>query len=495
MSKKATDSDSVIDYRGYEPSPGIVHSIDTVPATIDVEEFFSRFIAQRKPVMIKGLLTDKEWKGHRWTNKYLKNEAGKADVIVEQRGPKEDATFGLMAPKVSMTYGEFIDSIMNDNDRLYLTTQDLERFEDDLDDFEMPKSVFAQPLKSLADDFPLQPRLLGSLIPYQLSLWQGLAKDGSSSGLHHDYHDNLYMLLRGRKRFRLFAPSAVPHMKTAGIPARVHSNGLIVYRNKPDDSTVVVRADGVPMSFLIRQRKDEAEVELIEAEEALDDLLSSDIPEQQKTAERQRLESKLEECEARIDAAMDDMLVYGCPGTSHSDYDSDEDGEPEAKKSKSETSESSSQPIAPSVKMPDHFCDLTIPTHSDNADIMFTAHPHLRQVGCIVCELHAGDMLYLPASWFHEVTSYSDDNPPKPSESGDENLKCSEDKGHLALNYWMYPPDGDSFSAPYRDNFWSRRWDTIKDGPPPPIQKVWSSDDEEDEEAYGDGEDDDTGSC
>ena len=33
---------------------------------------------------------------------------------------------------------------------------------------------------------------------------QGGLKAGasSSSGLHHDYHDNLYLLLRGRKRFR-----------------------------------------------------------------------------------------------------------------------------------------------------------------------------------------------------------------------------------------------------------------------------------------------------
>ena len=30
--------------------------------------------------------------------------------------------------------------------------------------------------------------------------------------------------------------------------------------------------------------------------------------------------------------------------------------------------------------------------------------------------------------------------------------------GHLALNYWMYPPDGDTFEHPYKDDFWPRRW-------------------------------------
>jgi hypothetical protein len=37
--------------------------------------------------------------------------------------------------------------------------------------------------------------------------------------------------------------------------------------------------------------------------------------------------------------------------------------------------------------------------------------------------------------------------------------------GHLALNYWCYPPDGNSFEQPYADNFWSCRWlEIAKDG-------------------------------
>lgn len=68
-----------------------------------------------------------------------------------------------------------------------------------------------------------------------------------------------------------------------------------------------------------------------------------------------------------------------------------------------------------------------------------------------VVELNAGDMLYLPASWWHEVTSSSgaDDN-------GDE-------KGgavHMAFNYWFYPPDNlGSFDAPYADTL---VWDYLR---------------------------------
>lgn len=55
---------------------------------------------------------------------------------------------------------------------------------------------------------------------------------GASSGLHHDFHDNLYILLRGRKRFRLYPPTDAPNMYTHGILKRIHSNGRIVYEGQ-----------------------------------------------------------------------------------------------------------------------------------------------------------------------------------------------------------------------------------------------------------------------
>lgn len=61
------------------------------------------------------------------------------------------------------------------------------------------------PLDRLRGDFPLRPRLAGALIPQNVNLWMGYTKPkkgGSSSGLHHDFHDNLYVLLRGKKTFR-----------------------------------------------------------------------------------------------------------------------------------------------------------------------------------------------------------------------------------------------------------------------------------------------------
>lgn len=53
----------------------------------------------------------------------------------------------------------------------------------------------------LINDIPIRPRIMGRLVPQQVNLWLGNNRDGSTSGLHHDFHDNIYVLLRGRKRY------------------------------------------------------------------------------------------------------------------------------------------------------------------------------------------------------------------------------------------------------------------------------------------------------
>ena len=55
-----------------------------------------------------------------------------------------------------------------------------------------------------------------------------------------------------------------------------------------------------------------------------------------------------------------------------------------------------------------------------------------------IVDIDPGEMLYLPASWWHEVTSSSPDN--------------SKSNVHMAFNYWFYPPDGLRFDEPYQDD-------------------------------------------
>ena len=66
--------------------------------------------------------------------------------------------------------------------------------------------------------------------------------------MHHDHHDNLYCLLRGRKRLRLYAPSDAPRMRTHGRVRRVHPNGRINYAGDP------TAADGRTAHDVLRWR-------------------------------------------------------------------------------------------------------------------------------------------------------------------------------------------------------------------------------------------------
>jgi hypothetical protein len=52
------------------------------------------------------------------------------------------------------------------------------------------------PTDALAHLFPLPgPEIMGNLVLQQCNLWMGNGVSGKSSGLHHDFHDNLYMLV------------------------------------------------------------------------------------------------------------------------------------------------------------------------------------------------------------------------------------------------------------------------------------------------------------
>ena len=100
------------------------------------------------------------------------------------------------------TLSQFCDEIDQGNELAYLTTQALPE-----DSRGCPKAL-APPhvLNLLQEAETLRPTLVSRLAPVQYNLWFGRSQEGSSSGLHHDFHDNIYVLLRGCKEFRLFSP-------------------------------------------------------------------------------------------------------------------------------------------------------------------------------------------------------------------------------------------------------------------------------------------------
>ena len=70
----------------------------------------------------------------------------------------------------------------------------------------------------------------------------------------------------------------------------------------------------------------------------------------------------------------------------------------------------------------------------------------------LACDVRAGEMLYLPCGWFHEVTSYGE---------------------HAAINYWFHPPDTREFDRPYAARgYWDAEWRKLEQGARPRSRSV-----------------------
>ncbi len=200
---------------------------------ITPEIFYETFIKKRIPAVFHSHIVDLDWKGNNWTLDYLDKVAGDKIVQIERR---EGKGFGK-GLQTESTISDFTQKLKNGDETYYLTTQELNYSIDD-----RPELV-SEPLSSLINEFPSRPLIMGNLIPQNVNLWIGASKSPSSSGLHHDYHDNLYILLRGTKTFILYPPDEAVNLYTNGQVAKIHLNGRINYvgqiPTKPDGSSLL----------------------------------------------------------------------------------------------------------------------------------------------------------------------------------------------------------------------------------------------------------------
>ena len=257
---------------------------------------------------------------------------------------------------------------------------------------------------------------------------------------HHDFHDNLYCLLAGHKRFVLFPPTQAQNLYPHGEIDTIHSNGLISYKHN------IVRSDGlgareaarfrikaleekVAMTKGKKEKKKleallgeaiDAEMDLLVEEGGDDDFAGMELDDEG------GLEELAEDNDSEEDADAGSIVSSWSKGkgkTRATDED-DEEGEP------------SSFSRIPTSLLHQH---LSLPTTTFSADSESTTKFDLSKVTSpFVVDIGAGEMLYLPASWWHEVTSSSPDS-----------NTCNV---HMAFNYWFYPPDGlETFDEPYRD--------------------------------------------
>ena len=394
-------------YAGYAPERDgeEVERVDA--AGLGWAAFWERHVRPRKPCVLLGLLeAAEEWRGlRRWTVPYLARQAGGAEVRVEVRATAAGA-YGEGRHR-RMRFGDFLAEVEGGNERLYVTTQAAAA------DRRGQPAVLGPPLLSLAGDFPARPAILAGLVPAAANLWMGHAPAGAgtSSGLHHDFHDNLYALLRGRKRFVLVSPGEAGRMGTAGRVARVHANGLINYEGHE-----ATRADGFTegmRAIAAEDRQRRAERRVAAAERAV---------ERGEPGAERRLQEAGEELELALDALLDGGDDGGW----------DEEGE-----AAEEEEEEEEEEAAAAGTPPPHFCKESFFRGAAERP------PNLRGVDRMTCTVEAGEVLYLPASWFHEVQSESVGG-----------------GGHLALNMWFHPPDGKSAcDRPYTDPFWETNWE------------------------------------
>lgn len=477
--------------------------VPRIPERISATEFWKRHVCQRKPAVIEGLPRECLAQGSGGTEvwrdekgklalKRLKSIAGNRRVDVERRvcvsggagGAARSSASGSGAQafghgrKQRMRLEEFLDSMSKGRDELYLSAQELPVLRGAGSSAAARRSLLAEPVLSVwrsapqGSRFALRPRLAGHLVPQQVNVWMGVSKTGTSSGLHHDYHDNLYLLLKGRKQFTLFSPADADNLYTEGTIAHVHPNGRINYDGLPrtrgdgvevDDSSPSGSREadaGRPKRRRVRSRSsgsDSSEVagglhsvgptassassaksKRIDAEIAISAASAAVAAAREsgdaaaEAAAQTRLDSAEEELDAALEAALDDEDVFD-------EFDDEDDEESSVASVESERAD---------LRTPPSFSRIPVQElRRDNPSELF---PKLRHARSVVVEIRAGQMLYLPAGWFHEVLSIGDDDA--------EDAKADEpDHSHVALNYWFHPPEQlgvDSYETPYVDSYW-----------------------------------------
>jgi hypothetical protein len=178
---------------------------------INARQFFERYIIKRKPAFFNSTI---KGKFNKWNNSYLKKIIGNNNVLTMLRGNTK-----------TLKFYDFINYIENGNNKYYMNVQP---FESKIKNEPYLLSPLLKKLYKL-NELPIIPSILGNIIPFQINIWMG--GDNTKSRLHHDYHDNLYIVIKGKKIIKLYSPADADNLYTRGCISKIHKNGLIEYSN------------------------------------------------------------------------------------------------------------------------------------------------------------------------------------------------------------------------------------------------------------------------
>jgi mannose-6-phosphate isomerase-like protein (cupin superfamily) len=199
-------------------------TVERVKHPILLEEFYHDYYLPRIPVIITtDALSQLGWQTHKWTNDYLLYKAGTQIVLVLHGD--DNSNFAPDRARYSpMPFHEFMAKVMlqpiGDNN-LYLNLQN--------------DRAIDPPLMQLMGDFNI-PVYFKDLVLRCVNLWMGNSQSSITTPLHHDFNDNLYVVVEGRKNFTLFPPDQAVNLYPQGELIEIEGNGHIRYAsldNKP----------------------------------------------------------------------------------------------------------------------------------------------------------------------------------------------------------------------------------------------------------------------
>jgi len=182
----------------------------------------------------------------------------------------------------------------------------------------------------------------------------------------------------------------------------IHRNGLISYATKP------TRADGVPLTELVREEsKSVGERQIHNRGSESDDDEEDDDEEEEEIVIGKGFDYRSEgdddddDTNNEIDSTRDDFDDLEANDDDLRIREEEREGGDHLGQG-SDKNDGQTKPAAV-PNQPDHFSPVNL-----DSPTLFTDFPVMRDVEPLIVELHKGDILYLPASWFHCVWSYAD---------------------------------------------------------------------------------------
>lgn len=212
---------------------GYVEELDEIPTK---EVFLDQYFG-KKPFIVRNqnhtIGYDSELLSYTSMMKVLEEDPDRDQVIRVEKRHTQHGNFGNGVYE-HMKLSQALEMIMKmKSEEYYITTED--RSEDIL-----AEELYSESLLPFQHILPEIPLLEGAWI--KRNQWMGNQgqREGNNSRLHHDYDDNIYVVLEGEKKFLLFPPQFALVLYTYGKIEQCTPDGEVIYEVDDDDFEALV---------------------------------------------------------------------------------------------------------------------------------------------------------------------------------------------------------------------------------------------------------------